>query len=528
MKSASRRDFLIAGTLAAGSAEATSSRNMYPEPNRKRVERAKSLRIESGRRVTRSNVGPNVSNGDYERYPNKIATFTKSLPHDKHGEVIPKAFETLAYALRTGAPADFEAISVGGDRKLTNPLAGYAFDSQGGDPQGYTIRPAPAFDSAEIAGEVQELYWMALTRDVPFESYEEDPVIRRASGDLTKSSDFRGPKTKGAVTPRTLYRGGSPGVLDGPYISQFLYRDTYFGSEKITRRFRTVAAGRDYGTNYADWLSLQNGNSPWREDWDPTPRYIRNGRDLGQWVHYDVLFQAYLEALLVLFTIGARHFMGSPYRTSRTQMGFGTLGSAHIASLVCGVSKPALKAAWYQKWLIHMRARPEEFAGRVHNQMSGNRQYPIHRDILTSAALRESFDRNGTYLLPQAFPEGSPTHPAYAAGHATVAGACATVLKAFYEEDFEFRAPKVATPDGRALVNYEGPDRLTVGGELNKLAYNIANGRNMAGIHWRSDSDVSLKLGETIAIDYLRDERAGLQEKFPFSVTRFDGTKIEF
>src|SRR5438067_1254408 len=41
----------------------------------------------------------------------------------------------------------------------------------------------------------------------------------------------------------------------------------------------------------------------------------------------------------------------------------------------------------------------------------------------------------GTYLLPMEFAEGSPIHPSYGAGHATVAGACATVLKAFFPED---------------------------------------------------------------------------------------------
>ncbi len=38
-----------------------------------------------------------------------------------------------------------------------------------------------------------------------------------------------------------------------------------------------------------------------------------------------------------------------------------------------------------------------------------------------------------TALLPMAFPEGSPMHPAYGAGHATVAGACVTILKAFFD-----------------------------------------------------------------------------------------------
>jgi hypothetical protein len=530
---ANRRAFLLkAGGLAGAlvtpvpSLGARPEPGVYPEPSRRRVDHAYALRMEFARRMKKSTPAQ-TTNGDAERYPNKIGTFTKALPHNRLGEVDLKAFGSLLRALGTGDPADFESIPMGGDRKFTNPLSGYAYETQGGDPQGYIMRSPPAFNSAELAGEATELYWMAMTRDVPFIDYDRHELTRRAAADLSRLSDFRGPRANGKVTTTTLYRGAAPGVNTGPYISQFMYRDAYFGSEKIGRRFRTVFPETDYAMEYRDWLLMQDGNSPWRESWDPIPRYIRNGRDLAQWVHYDVLFQAYLDALLVLFALGARHFMGSPYRASRTQMGFGTLGSTHIASLVCGVSKPALKTVWYQKWLVHMRLRPEEFAGRIHNHAAGAASYPVHQDVLASDALRRTFDRQKTYLLAQAFPEGCPTHPAYGAGHATVAGACVTVLKAFFDESFVFRSPVVPSPDGTGLVPYEGPE-LTVGGELNKLAYNVANGRNIAGIHWRTDADESLKLGEAVAIDYLREERGCLQEKFNFSITKFDGTKVEF
>src|SRR5207247_4375136 len=100
----------------------------------------------------------------------------------------------------------------------------------------------------------------------------------------------------------------------------------------------------------------------------------------------------------------------------------------------------------------------------------------------TRLVMAQVFRRNDTYLLPQAFPEGSPLHPSYGAGHATVAGACVTVLKALFDESFLIPNPVVPGPDGRSLVRYTGPDadRLTVGGELNKLAANVAIGRNFA------------------------------------------------
>jgi hypothetical protein len=73
---------------------------------------------------------------------------------------------------------------------------------------------------------------------------------------------------------------------------------------------------------------------------------------------------------------------------------------------------------------------------------------------------------------------------------------------------------------------YKGP-ALTVGGELNKLASNIALGRDAAGVHWRSDGIEGLKLGEAVAVGILRDLRTTCPESFAgFSFTKFDGSTI--
>ena len=49
--------------------------------------------------------------------------------------------------------------------------------------------------------------------------------------------------------------------------------------------------------------------------------------------------------------------------------------------------------------------------------------------------------------------------------------------------------------DGLSLVRSQSRDALTVGGELNKLAANVALGRNAAGVHWRSEALDELLLG---------------------------------
>jgi hypothetical protein len=279
-------------------------------------------------------------------------------------------------------------------------------------------------------------------------------------------------------------------------------------------------------TTYSEWLAIQNGAVAPAAVFDPTPRYIRNGRDLAEWAHIDVLFQAYFEGLLILFQIGAARDAGNPYRTSRNQIGFATLGDPYIASVLCAVAREALKCVWFQKWFVHRRLRPEAFGGRIHNHRSGAARYPIHSDILNSPALDAVYSRYGSYLLPQAFPEGAPLHPSYGAGHATVAGACVTILKAFFDEDFVIPNPVEASVDGLNLIPYAGPP-LTVGNELNKLATNVAMGRNFGGIHWRSDATESLKLGEELAIRYLAEERACFNEQFAgYSLTKFDGVTI--
>jgi hypothetical protein len=252
----------------------------------------------------------------------------------------------------------------------------------------------------------------------------------------------------------------------------------------------------------------------------------------------DALYQAYLNAALILLGSPSQGGMlapfdpGNPYASSANQQGFGTFGPPHILALVTEVATRALKAVWFQKWFVHRRLRPEEFGGRVQNTFSGPAGYPLHSDLAASVgspdgALGRVFAAHGTYLLPQAYPEGAPEHPAYGAGHATVAGACSTILKAWFDESHIVPDPVVASDDGLSLLPYTGGDVLTVGGELNKVAANVAMGRNFAGIHWRSDYAESLKLGEAVAISVLRDQKATFNERFAgFSLTKFDGTTV--
>ena len=210
------------------------------------------------------------------------------------------------------------------------------------------------------------------------------------------------------------------------------------------------------------------------------------------------------------------------------------------------VATRAFKVVWYAKWFVHRALRPEEFGGLVHMTRTGQAAYPLHGDILNSQALGRVFTNNGTYFLPQAFPEGCPQHPSYAQGHASMAGACATVLKAAFDGSFLYAelpdsmsltgpAPVgtsivTASEDGLSLIPYTGTDagQMTVGGEINKLASNIGLARNFAGIHWRSDYQQGLLLGEAVALSVLQGQANSYPgESFEgFTITKFDGTSI--
>jgi hypothetical protein len=368
---------------------------------------------------------------------------------------------------------------------------------------------------------------MALLRDVPFTSYDGNARVDRAVRDINKLTDFRGPRDRGKVTPGTLFRGFTRHDVDGPYVSQFLLKDIAYGTLLISQRQETVEPDRDYLVKFDTWLRIQNGAQPAEQPVaDGGRRYVRNLRDLAHYVHRDALYEAYLNACLILLDMKAPLDPGNPCIGPAARDGFGTFGGPHVLTLVTEVAKRALEAVWFQKWFVHRRLRPEAFGGLVHNQRTGAAMYPIDQEVLQSTALDEVHGKFGTYLLPQAFPEGSPTHPAYGAGQATVAGACVTVLKAWFEEATALPEPKVPDSEGRQLTPYTGPHSgsLTVGGELNKLAANIAIGRDGAGVHWRSDYTESLKLGEAIALSVLEEQRRTCSEPFFLSLTKFDGT----
>jgi hypothetical protein len=472
---------------------------------------------------------PEPSNGDEERYDDRRASFSKTLPHNDLGEVKPQAYKEWLAILASGDHKDFERVprDPAATVRLNNPEAAYAFDMVGVDPHATRLPPPPAFASARMACEMAEVYWLALTADVPFREYESHRLTAAAVADLNA---FSAPLVPGRKTDLvTLFRGETAGDLAGPYVSQFLWLDVPYGITTIEQRYRFPGRGQCFLTDRKEWLACQSGmEASARLRIDAEPRFVCSNRELAGYVHRDFSFQSYMNAALIMLAFGESALSRTnPYRGSRTQFGGITFGGPNVLSLLAEASLIALKGSYYHKWLVHRRLRPESFAGRVEMHLSGRKKYDIHADVLGCDAVARVRAAHGTRLLPCAYPEGCPTHPSYPAAHATNAGACATILKAFFNEEFVVPRPVEAKADGSALEPWRGRD-LTLGGEINKLASNISLGRDAAGVHYRSDGVEGLRVGERQAIGILCDYSRTYNERFDgFALTRFDGRKIK-
>jgi hypothetical protein len=139
--SATRREFLTrmrgaaAVTLTSAAVTPGSSADADPGPpgsvdggSVQRVLDSYENRVRAARAETRVPVPRQITNGDERRYLSFIGNFSKGLPHNNLGEVDPAVYRSLLDAVRQGTAAAFENLTLGGNTKLVNPLAGLAFD----------------------------------------------------------------------------------------------------------------------------------------------------------------------------------------------------------------------------------------------------------------------------------------------------------------------------------------------------------------------------------------------------------------
>lgn len=419
-------------------------------------------------------------------------------------------------------------------------------------------------------------------------------------------SEFRGAKERGKVTPDTLFRGvaktdgGQSSDLIGDYVSQFLLQPLFplfpagcapfvggligvnnLNQEALARlQHYPIAGEREFGVSLEEFVQIQNGEIPrgyvprdYNQDY---ARYLKNGRDMGSLVHTDGPYEAYYNALNILVYNDCPRCPDSPYFNGEiTNQGDGhTFGPPDIYCLIADVCLEAFKAAWAQKWRLHRKLRPEAMGRIMHRHMSGIELHDerfLHPSAYTGKAalvLEMINERNkaqaeccsmlqgdpDTFLLAQMYPEGSPAHPAYPSGHATVAGACTTVIKALFDDQLNFHEWLQNDGDGKTKISRPNPESetrlasieegfdgynrfqdsnsiirtMTVGSELDKLASNVALGRNFGGVHYRQDGDEGILLGENVAIKYLQDRVRTYPENanMGYTLTRRNGQRI--
>ena len=458
------------------------------------------------------------------------AAFGKTLTHDAAGQLTAETLKSFETATASGKIIDWERVPVSNEIRLVNPLAAYPWDK---DPMAVDViklPPFPALESERLAEEALELYWMALLRDVPLWDYERSSLVRDAVAELRKT------KLNANVTATTLFRLGTPGESDGYWVSQLLWMPIPYGAHNLWQGYKTAFKGSDFMTQWDEYLKVING------EWPPgilnhfgDLYYLRSGRDVGEYVHWDFSYQAFINAASIL--LGNPHRprenwpATNPYKTSRTMNGFVSMGPAYVHNALGTVSDCAFKACWNEKWIRHRALRPEEYGALVDRAVRGE-STGVHPLITNSDAVKRVRAKFGSTLLPQAYPEGAPPHPAYPSGHAAVAGACVTVLKAMFDEKRKLRFPLQPTRDGK---DWESLDpnlpTPTVLSELNKLATALSMGRNFAGVHWRSDAWQGLLLGESVATAWLKAEKMkcvegqqGWLKSFEF--TSFAGQKV--
>lgn len=454
-----------------------------------------------------------VNNKDICKIPKFLACFTKGLPHDITGVVDKDEYCKLLEALDTNDLKLLQKVKLGGTRKLVNPSAIWEPDVIGRIRATYKLKAPLRWQSDEFAAQQLELYCMSLTRDVNFADYATDPEIIKCADAL---------KPFIVTTPANMYRSEkSPGSLFGPYVSQFFLRTFTMGTLTIEQKYPPYEPGVDYLTNFADTLTTQNGNIVGPPMTRLAPRYIITGRDLATAVHVDEPDQYFYQTYCMLANdLGVPANPGLP--VSKVENFFISEGGKVDANRLLGEAVAlAMETAWVEKWTI-LLARPEAMGLEIDYTKNNTNRTGISNVILDSPILADSFAKYGSYVLSQGYQEGSPTHPSYPAGHATLSGAASVILKFLFDGDTSIN---LLQPDATGDNLIDTGLTSTVGHEIDKLATNIAFGRNFAGIHYRQDAR-GIQLGEQVAIYYLRDMVQRYRYPVCVTIKLADGKKV--
>lgn len=376
------------------------------------------------------------------------------------------------------------AFHTWGPRKIVNPRAGFRRSDTSLDA---TVPPPPADDSRETAGELLEAAAMQRLIDHDLDSLDSHPDAGRIAEIL----------------------GAFPGILTRPGISgMFRYGLGDLGRRTSVLLWKSIPMGWDttsyeplirsgrYGSTSAAYMALQVGQVSEQQQLDLHHQWT--GRALASLVHQD---QPYLIPLFVacqLLSAGAP--LSTRFPAMIAEAPFVTAGGAlALQCALATVTEQAMRSCWAVKFK-HGRERPERL---WREGVQGN----LHPDFLKIGGWL--VEQTGDYL-PMTYAEGSPLHPDYPSGHATIAGACAGILLAWFAD-----GPLPAL------------EITSVHDEIRQMMWALAVGRSWAGIHSRSSLLTGLQLGMSHSISFLRNLKARTPEPLgAASFAAFDGTVL--
>ncbi|TSD15376.1 hypothetical protein DP107_05910 [Haloglomus irregulare] len=487
--------------------------------------------------------------------------FTKGMPLDDGGSdtgtprpegvVAPyRKIQNYLDAVREAADPSVARVFERGGNRLFIGVPGVHSVSLAGMEAWRGVMPmAPDPTGPHTAAEMIDLYAMEQLRDVPFVEWRNEPgpddgdtttserfdeVHGPLATDLDRIADEDGIEDDWWYGKDRLFVEADVGAAGwwGPYISQFLLHDVDLWSLPTEQRYLRYQE-IDYNKSRDRWLELLEGIAPTDDEGDlisaelnPNPPsggrgYIETPRHLATIVNAEPPYQEYLIAALYLL---GRDWLdydeGLAYVTREEGPVFNYTdnGPVGLLDLLARAGREALLAAFYQKYYAHFRCRPETYAGRIHGQeFTADSPTDFEIDSLVTDAkvlerqrqLRAGGDGDPG-LLSTVYIEGSPVHPAYPSGHSVIAGACGTILKAWFknadwndEADYylpvdrgeDSYPPTMDVPEGHRGIHQE----------IDKLMSNVGLARMFAGVHYYSDHYEGVKLGEQVAVGLLTD-----------------------
>lgn len=447
-----------------------------------------------------------------------VGYYSKGLLHDMNGYVNRDQFSHLLKRLND--PFNIPPIKLMGKMKLEEPCAAMGMELFGVNNGCTKCQVPPDFNSHTTGWEMAELYGMCLLRDVKFTDYTTSNKVKEVINSLHTLTGY--PKT----SPETLFRADTLGDMQGPYVSQFLLADFNMGPQAGNQKIKVSRPEADYLTTRDAMLAAQNGLTIEESLGSLSqPRYLTTLRDGCSWVQADYPTQSAMQAAMVLLKMNTPKNPMSPSRVNpdSSETSFVNFGPVDLFESINRVARMAFLTCWNRKWDF-MRIRPEAMSILIDNVMTtGRNPHEIDEEILSTTILKNIKNKQGSYLLSQTHPTGCPTHPAYPSGHSVICGASITVVKAFFDCT-GYMPEMIPAIDGQTLI--DTGHKLNINDELNKLASNVGTFRCSAGYHYRSDNIEGLKLGEHIAIEFLRIMKKRYALGGGYTLKKRDGSTI--